>query len=323
MKITVLDDYQNFLQTLPCFARLDGHVVASLTEHVRDPQALASRIAGSEALLLIRQRTPITRALIERLPQLRLISLSGPVPHIDMRACAEHGITVCSRIAPGGPSYATAELAWGLVLAAWRRIPQEGAHLRSGRWQSAAALGTTLRGKTLGIHGYGRIGALVAGYGRAFGMRVMAWGGEGSRANAAGDDVEFAPDADTFYAESDVVSLHLALTPHTRSAVTRELLARMKPTALFVNTSRAPLVERGALFEALKRGQPGAAALDVFDDEPAAPATEPLLSLPNVVATPHLGYVVREGLEAMFETMVEQVLAYDRGTPVNVVPAPV
>jgi D-3-phosphoglycerate dehydrogenase len=321
LKMAILDDYQDVARSLDCFSRVADRDVLVLHDHVGDVEALAERLGGVEALLLIRERTPVTRELLARLPALRLISQSGPVPHIDLQACAERGVTVCSITVPSRPSVATAELTWGLVLAAWRRIPQEAAHLRAGAWQSREAVGRTLRGRTLGIHGYGGIGALVAGYGRAFGMQVLAFGREGSLRRAREDGVEVAADDRELFARSDVLSLHLALTPQTRGIVRREHLALMKPDALIVNTSRAGLIEPGALADALRAGRPGLAALDVFDVEPA-PIDDPLPRMPNVVATPHLGYVERENLENMFARMVEQVLAFEAGRPVNVVTAP-
>lgn len=322
MKVTVLDDYQDVVRTLACFGKLSGHDVTIHVTPARDFDALVSRLADTEALLLIRERTAIMRQLLERLPKLRLISLTGPVPHVDLTACAEFGITVCSRVVPARPSYATAELTWGLVLAAWRRIPQEMAHLQAGGWQSPQAVGTTLRGKTLGIYGYGRIGALVAAYGRAFGMRVVVWGRAGSLARAAADGLEAAASPEEFFGSCDVLSLHLALNGATRGIVGPQQLALMKQEALLVNTSRAGLIEQGALAAALAAGRPAKAAVDVFEDEPVVGAHDPLLHLPNVVATPHLGYVVRDGLEAMLDTMIAQVLAFEGDAPVNVIQPP-
>lgn len=319
MNVTVLDDYQDVVRTFPSFARMARHEVTIYNDHVQDTESLAERLKNTDALLLIRERTAIGRELLQLLPRLRFISQSGAIPHIDLQACAEHGVTVCSRVAAVRPSYATAELAWALVLAAWRRIPQEAAHLRSGGWQSTHAVGTTLRGRTLGIYGYGRIGAVVAGYGRAFGMRVMAYGRQGSLARAAADGMVLATSERQLFADSDVLSLHMALTDTTRGMVRREHLALMKPTGLIVNTSRARLIEEGALIEALRLGNPGLAAVDVFEEEPLIGASDPLLSLPNVLATPHLGYVERESLEFMFDMIFEQVEAFERGTPVNVV----
>ena len=319
MNVTILDDYQNAVLTLPSFAKMAGHKVTIHTDHVQGTDALVKRLQDTEALLLIRERTLITRELLERLPRLRLISQTAMVPNIDLAACIDLGITVCSRIVPGRPSYATAELTWGLVLAAWRRIPQEVAHLKAGGWQSPEAMGLTLRDRTLGIHGYGRIGAVVAEYGKSFGMRVIAWGREGSLARAKVDGVEAAASEQAIFIESDVLSLHMDLNEGTRGIVRREHLAMMKPTALIVNTSRAPLIEEGALVEALKAGRPGLAAVDVFEKEPVVGAEHPLLTLPNVIATPHLGYVERGNFDFMFDVLFEQVLSFERGEPIHVI----
>lgn len=319
MRITVLDDYQDALRTFASFEKLGGHDVQICNEHVRDVEALAELLKDTEALLLMRERTPVSRALLERLPKLRLISQFGKVPHIDLHACAGRGVTVCSRIVPGRPSYATAELTWGLVLAAWRRIPQEAASLQAGGWQTREAIGSTLRGKTFGVFGYGRIGAVVSGYAHAFGMNVLVWGREGSRERARAQGHAAAADQESFFRGADVISLHLDLTPATRGIVRLQDLRAMKQTALFVNTSRAGLVQEGALVAALREGRPGRAAVDVFEVEPVPAAGHPLLSMRNVVATPHLGYVERESLQLMYETMVDQVLAFARGEPLNVV----
>ena len=245
MNVTLLDDYQDVVRTLDCFAALAAHTVTVFNDPAPDTEVLVQRLQDAEVLLLFRERTALPRAVLLRLPRLRFISLVGPVPHVDLQACTELGITVSSRMVTARPSYATAELTWGLVLAAWRRIPQEMAHLQAGGWQSPHAVGSALRGRTLGIYGYGRIGALVAGYGRAFGMRVIAWGREGSLARAAAEGVEAAASEQALFAESDVLSLHLGLNEATRGVVRREHLAAMKPTALLVNTSRAPLIEEG------------------------------------------------------------------------------
>jgi D-3-phosphoglycerate dehydrogenase len=218
---------------------------------------------------------------------------------------------------PGKPSYATAELTWGLVIAAMRRIPQEMARLKAGQWQSS--VGTGLRGRTLGILGFGRIGGAVAGYGRAFGMNVVAWGREGSLQRARSEGYAAAPTREAFFEQCDVISLHVRLTPDTRGLVTAEDLARMKPTALIVNTSRAGLIAPGALVEALQRGRPGMAAVDVYEEEPVLGANHPLLHMDNVVCTPHLGYVERDGYESAFSSTFDQILAFAAGKPINVV----
>jgi D-3-phosphoglycerate dehydrogenase len=316
MNITILDDYLNVVRTLNCFSKVSGHNVTVWNDHTKDVDTLAERLKDTEALGLIRERTPIRAPLIERLPRLKVISQRSVYPHIDVDACTRRGVLLCSDMHPGRPSYATAELTWGLVIAAMRSIPQEVAALKAGRWQST--VGTGLRGKTLGIFGYGRIGGVVAGYGKAFGMKVVAWGREGTLARARADGHDAAASKEAFFEQCDVISLHLRMLPETRGIVTAADLARMKPTALIVNTSRAALIEPGALAEALKRGRPGSAAVDVYEEEPLLNAAHPLLALDNAVCTPHLGYVERNGFEGMFTSIFDQILAYAAGNPINV-----
>ena len=317
MKVTILDDYFDTLRTLPSFAKLQGHDVDIWTDHVQDVDRLAERLKDTEALVLIRERTHIRAPLLERLPRLRLISQRSVYPHIDVDACTTQGIIVSSDQHPGTPSYAAAEMAWALVLATARQIPQQMRSLQRGLWQSG--VGSTLRGKTLGVHGYGRIGRVVAGYGQAFGMRVLVWAREPSRQRAAAEGYAVASSQRALYEASDVVSLHLRLVPETRGIVTSADLAAMKPTALLVNTARAPLVEPGALVRALQAGRPGMAALDVFEEEPLLDPNHPLLSMPNVVCTPHIGYVTREEYDVQFADVFDQIVAYAAGTPINVV----
>lgn len=322
MKIAVLDDYQNVTRSLRSFHKLAAFDVTLWNDHVEDIDVLAERLRDVEILMLIRERTAISEELLRRLPRLRLISQFGTVPHIDLAACVKHGVTVCSRIVPGSPSYATAELAWGLILAATRRIPQEAASLQAGRWQSPLAVGRKLRGLTLGVLGFGRIGGVVAGYGRSFGMQVLVWGREGSLQRAHQDGCEVAADQRDLFRRADVLTIHLGLTPANHGLISREDLAAMKHDALLVNTSRAQLIEPGALVKALRAGPPGSAAVDVFEQEPMIDPSHPLLHMPNVVATPHIGYAEREGLEVMFEVMTDQVLAFARGEPINVLRPP-
>jgi D-3-phosphoglycerate dehydrogenase / 2-oxoglutarate reductase len=317
MKIAILDDYFDTLRTLDCFRRLDGHDVIVWSDHTDDVAVLAERLRSVEALVLIRERTAITSALLERLPVLRLISLRSVYPHIDVDACTRLGIVVSSDLHAGTPSYAAAELTWGLVLAAMRQIPQQMAGLKSGRWQ--VGVGRTLRGLTLGIYGYGRIGETVAGYGRAFGMNVRVWGRDASLQRARAGGLDAAPSKEAFFEQCDVVSLHLRLVPSTRGIVTASDLARMKTTALLVNTSRAGLIEPGALVGALERGRPGMAAVDVFEQEPVADPRHPLLLMDRVVCTPHIGYVTREEYDIQFADVFNQILAYAAGHPINVV----
>jgi len=317
MRVTILDDYFDTLRTLSCFRKLDGHDVTVWTDHVQDDDVLAARLQDTAALVLIRERTEIRSPLLDRLPGLRLISQRSVYPHIDVDACTRRGVIVSSNLHAGTPSYATAELTWGLVLAAMRRIPQQMRSLQAGRWQ--IGIGDSLRGKTLGIHGYGRIGSTVAGYGAAFGMRVVVWGRESSRDRARTDGYDVAADQAAFYAACDIISLHMRLVPETRAIVTRSELARMKPTALLVNTSRAGLVASGALVDALRTGRPGMAAVDVYDREPGPDSDQPLLAMDNVVCTPHIGYVTRDEYELQFSDVFDQIVAYAAGRPINVV----
>ena len=279
--------------------------------------ALADRLRDTEVLVLIRERTEIRAPLLERLPALKLISQRSVYPHIDVDACTRLGIIVSSDQHAGTPSYAAAELTWALVLAAVRQIPQQVAALKNGTWQ--IGVGSTLRGKTLGIYGYGRIGRVVAGYGREFGMPVLVWAREATLAQARTDGYAAARSKEEFFEQSDVLSLHMRLVAATRGIVTAADLARMKPTALLVNTSRAGLVEPGALVNALRAGRPGMAAVDVFEEEPLLDPHHPLLKMNNVVCTPHIGYVSRDEYELQFADIFDQITAYASGTPTNVV----
>jgi D-3-phosphoglycerate dehydrogenase len=315
MKIAILDDYQNAVRSLHCFGKLDGHDVTVWNDHVEDVDVLARRLADTEVLVLIRERTPISAALLERLPRLKLISQHGVTPHIDLAACSRHGVLV-SAGQYGRPSYATAEFTWGLIISALRHIPQEVAQLKAGRWQST--MGDVLHGRTLGIFGYGRIGALIAGYGRAFGMRVLVWGRASTLEKARADGHDTAGSKRELFETSDVLSLHLRLTADTRGIVSASDLALMKPDALIVNTSRAGLIEPDALVAALRAGRPGRAAVDVYEQEPPPPGL-PLLALDNALCTPHLGYVERDAYEFGFDKVFDQVLAYAAGRPVHVV----
>ena len=317
MKISILDDYHDTVRTLPCFKKLASHDVTIWNDHVQEVDALTERLKDTEALVLIRERTQIRAPLIERLPKLRLISQRSVYPHIDAEACTRHGVVVSSSQHPGTPSYAAAELTWALILDSMRRIPQQAAALKAGVWQ--VGIGHTVRDKTLGIFGYGRIGAVVAGYGKAFGMNVVVWAREATRARAKADGYAVARSKEAFFEECDVISLHMRLVDATRGIVTAADLARMKPTALIVNTSRAPLIEPGALVAALKAGRPGMAAVDVYEHEPVLNGDHPLLRMDNVVCTPHLGYVTAEEYEVQFSDIFDQIAAYCAGTPINVV----
>jgi D-3-phosphoglycerate dehydrogenase len=317
MKISILDDYHDTLRSLRCFTKLAGHDVTIWNDHVQDTDALAQRLKDTEVLVLIRERTKISAPLLERLPNLRLISQRSVYPHIDIDACTRLGVIVSSNQHPGSPSYATAELTWALVLAAKRQIPQQMSALKAGKWQ--IGIGSTLRGKTLGIYGYGRIGSVVAGYGRAFGMNVSVWARKASLARARADGYAAARSKETFFEQCDIISLHMRLVEATRGIVTAADLARMKPTALLVNTSRAPLIEPGALVNALRARRPGMAAVDVYEEEPVLDPAHPLLLMENVVCTPHIGYVSRDEYEVQFADIFDQITAYAAGTPMNVV----
>jgi D-3-phosphoglycerate dehydrogenase len=317
VNITILDDYFDTLRTLDCFKKLDGHHVTIHNDHVQDVDALAQRLKDTEALVLIRERTQIRAPLLERLPKLELISQRSVYPHIDIDACTRLGIIVSSSQHADTPSFAAAELTWGLVLAAMRQIPQQMAALKSGNWQ--VGVGHTLRGKTLGIYGYGRIGAVVAGYGKAFGMHVLVWAREPALAKARADGFATAGNKAEFFEACDVLSLHMRLVDATRGIVTADDLAHMKPTALLVNTSRAPLIAAGALVEALRKGRPGMAAVDVYEKEPLRDVDDPLLTMHKVVATPHIGYVTRDEYELQFSDIFDQILDYAAGKPSNVV----
>src|SRR5262245_4932187 len=298
MKISILDDYHDTLRTLACFDKLAGHDVTIWNDHVQEVDALAKRLADAEVLVLIRERTKVRAPLLERLPKLKLISQRSVYPHIDVDACTRLGVIVSSSQHPGVPSFAAAELCFGLIIASFRQIPQQMASLKAGKWQMG--VGTTLRGKTLGIFGYGRIGSAVAGYGKAFGMNILVWAREASRAKARSDGYATASSKEQFFEACDIISLQMRLVDATRNIVTAADLARMKPTALMVNTSRAGLIEPGALVAALRAGRPGMAAVDVYEDEPLVDTTHPLLNMPNVVCTPHLGYVSRDEYETQF-----------------------
>ncbi|HTL76927.1 MAG TPA: D-2-hydroxyacid dehydrogenase family protein [Casimicrobiaceae bacterium] len=317
MRVAILDDYHDTLRTLDAFRKLAGHDVTIYNDHVQDVDRLAARLADAEALVLIRERTHIRAPLLERLPKLRLISQRSVYPHIDIDACTRLGIVVSSSQHAGTPSYAAAELTWALVLAAMRAIAQQMNALKAGRWQ--IGVGHTVRGKTLGIYGYGRIGAVVAGYGKAFGCNVVVWSREASRERARADGYAVADSKETFFAQADIVTLHMRLVDATRGIVTPADLARMKPTALLVNTSRAGLIVPGALVGALRNGRPGMAAVDVYETEPLTDPADPLLTLDNVVCTPHIGYVTRDEYEVQFAEIFEQIVAYANGAPINVV----
>ena len=315
MKIAVIDDYQNAFKTLKCFPKLSGHEVVVFSEPETNLDKIAERIKDADALVLTQQRTAFPRALIEKLPKLKLIGQTGrAATHVDLEACTEKGIVVSA--GGSGRSNPTAELTWGLILSALRKIPYEVRRLKEGHWQST--LGVSVHDKTIGIYAYGKIGSIVAGVGKAFGARVLCWGREGSTGRAKAAGLEVAKSREEFFAEADILSLHLPLNKDTRGIVTRDDLARMKPTALIVNASRSGLIAKGALEEALKAGRPGSAAVDVYDVEPVLGGDHPLLKMDNVTCTPHLGYVTRETYEEYYAAVVDDIVAYAAGKPAHV-----
>ncbi len=316
MKVHILDDWFDTLRTLPCFDLLKNHDVTVWTDHEPDPELLAARVAEAEALVLFRERTRVGEDLLARLPNLRLISQRSLYPHIDVEACTRHGVLLCSNMNAGTPSYAAAELTLALILASYRQIPQQVASIRTGGWQ--AGVGRTLRGRTLGLYGYGRIAGAVAGYAEAIGMQVQWWGSEEGRKRAAADGQRVADSRESFFATSDIVSLHVRLKPATRGIVTAADLAAMPPRALFVNTSRAGLVAPGALEAEIARGRIFA-AVDVFEEEPLRDTGHPLLTHPNVLPTPHIGYVTEDEFDLQFTDIFEQVNAYAAGAPIHMI----
>lgn len=324
MKIAVLHDYPDAFRRSAAYSRLSGHEVAIHTGTEKDPERIAEIIGDCEAAVFTQQRVPFPRAAAEKVRALKFISQTGRnVYHIDIPACTERGIAISVGGVSGPPGQtarnfaSTVELTWGLIIASMRHLPYEVERLKAGHWQST--LGERLYGNTLGVYAYGHIGESVAKIGHAFGMRVLCWGREGSTAKARADGFEVASSREAFFESCDVISLHLAANKDTYGIVTAADLARMKSTSLLVNTSRAPIVAAGALVEALKRGRPGYAAIDVYEEEPVTGARHPLLALPNALCTPHLGYNDREGFERFYETAVNQLLAYDEGKPINVI----
>ena len=326
MNIVILDDYQDAVRKLRCAEKLEPYPAKVFTTTVKGVGQLSVRLRDADVLVLIRERTPITRQLVEKLPRLKLIAQTGRVgSHVDVNACTERGIAVAEGT---GLPFATAELTWALIMAAMRRIPQYVSSLKHGAWQQSGlkssamptnfGIGMVLRNKTLGIWSYGRIGRLVAGYGRAFGMRVIVWGGEESRASAAADGYELASSREMLFSESDVLSLHLRLSERNAGSITLDDLSMMKPTGLLVNTSRAELLEPEALLAALNRGRPGMAAVDVFESEPILQG-HPLLRLENAVCTPHIGYVEQDSYELYFSAAFDNVVNFVAKNPTNIV----
>ena len=326
MNIIILDDYQDAVRKLHCAARLERYNAKVFTNTVKGIGQLAIRLRDAEVLVLIRERTHFPRQLLEKLPKLRLIAQTGKVgSHIDLETCTRLGIAVADGT---GSPVAAAELTWALVMAAMRRLPQYVGNLKHGAWQQSGlktasmppnfGLGMLLKGRTLGVWGYGKIGQLVAGYGRAFGMQVQVWGSAGSRDRAVADGYQAAVSRESFFEDCDVLSLHLRLNDATRSIVGLEDLARMKPTALFVNTSRAELVADNALISALNKGRPGLAAVDVFENEPILQG-HPLLRMENAICTPHIGYVEQDSYELYFGSAFDNVINFIGNKPSNIV----
>ncbi len=316
MKVHILDDWFDTLRSLPCFGKLAGHDVTVWTDHEPDPVKLADRLADAEAVVLFRERTKITEALVSRLPNLRLISQRSVYPHIDIDACTRHGVLVCSNMHAGTPSYAAAELTLGLILASYRQIPQQVDAIRAGNWQMG--VGRTLRGRTLGLFGYGRIAKAVAGYAEAIGLSVQWWASEAGRARAKADGACVAESRMAFFAGSDIVSLHVRLKPETRGIVTAADLAAMAPRSLLVNTSRSGLIAPGVLEAEIARGRIHA-AVDVYDIEPLRDTSNPLLTHPNVLPTPHIGYVTEDEFDLQFSDIFDQVVAFADGAPIHMI----
>ncbi len=318
MKVVVLDDYQNVVKGLECFNLLKDHDVIVINETIKEPDVLAEKIADAEAIVLIRERTEVTEALLSRLPNLKLISQTGKISnHINPNLCHQYGVDIAE--GKGSP-IAPSELCWALIMAASRHIPSYAAQLSHGHWQqSSLGLGYTLHGKTLGIWGYGKIGQRIAEYAKAFGMHILVWGSESSRTKAIKHGFQAAGTKQSFFENADIVSLHLRLNDATREIVKRSDLSAMKSGSLFVNISRAELVKKGALFAELTCEPSKFAALDVFENEPATPENEPLIALTNVLATPHLGYVEQGSYELYFKIAFENVIAFANGNPQNLV----
>jgi len=326
MNIVILDDYQDAVRKLPCAARLEAYQAKVYTNTVKGLGQLSVRLKDADVIVLNRERTHLPRALIEKLPKLKLVVQTGKIgPHVDVAACTERGIAVAD--GTGSPT-APAELTWALIMAAMRRLPHYIANLKHGVWQQSGlksgamptnfGIGTVLKGKTLGVWGYGNIGQLVAGYGEAFGMKVLVWGRDSSRERAVVDGFEAASSRDDFFAQCDVLSLHLRLSDDTRGMVRLDDLSKMKPTAVLVNTSRAELIEPDALMAALNRGRPGMAAVDVFESEPILQG-HALLRLENCICTPHIGYVEQNSYELYFSAAFDNVINFIKGTPTNIV----
>lgn len=317
MRVHILDDWFDTLRNLPCFDKLKGHDVTVWTDHVDDIDLMVGRLRDAEAVVLFRERTKVTRALLDRLPNLRMISQRSVYPHVDVPACSDNGVLLCSNMHADTPSYAAAELTWALVMAGMRDLPAQMASVKAGQWQ--AGVGKTLRGRRLGLYGYGRISKTVAGYARAFGMDVVWWASPEGRQRATDDGETVAANREQFFADCDVVSLHVRLKPTTKGLITATDLAQMQPDSLLVNTSRAGLIAPGALLQALNAGRPGKAAVDVFDTEPLTDPNDPLLSHPNLIATPHIGFVTEDEFDMQFSDIFDQINAYAQEDPIHMI----
>jgi D-3-phosphoglycerate dehydrogenase len=316
LKVHILDDWFDTLRGLPCFEKLTGHDVTIWTDHEPDPLALASRVQDAEALVLFRERTKIGAELLNRLPNLKLISQRSVYPHIDVDACTANDVLLCSNMHAGAPSYAAAEHTLALILASYRQIPEQVMSLKAGHWQSG--VGRTLRGRTLGLYGYGRIAKAVAGYAKAIGLQVQWWSSEDGRARALADGETVAASRKAFFETSDIVSVHVRLKPGTRGMITADDLAAMQPRSLFVNTSRSGLVTQGALEAEILKGRIHA-AVDVFDHEPLTDQDNPLLTHPNVLATPHIGYVTEDEFDLQFSDIFDQINAFAKREPIHMI----
>ena len=317
MKVHILDDWFDTLRGLPCFKKLAQHDVTVWTDHVEDVNVLADRLCDAEVLVLFRERTKVTRQLLEKLPKLKLISQRSVYPHVDVPACTENGVLLCSNMHSGTPSFAAAELTWALIMAGMRQLPQQMASVKAGQWQMG--VGKTLRGRTIGLYGYGRIAKAVAGYAEAFGMKVVWWSSPEGRARALAEGQRVAENRKVFFAQSDVVSVHVRLKPSTHGIITADDFAEMQENALFVNTSRAGLIAPGALLAALNAGRPEFAAIDVFDSEPLTDPCDPLLCHPNLIATPHIGFVTEDEFDLQFSDIFDQINAYAAGNPIHMI----
>lgn len=317
MKLAILDDWFDTLRTLPCFAKLDGIEVTVFTDHEPDPDRLAERLKPFDAAVLFRERSAMSAQILQQLPNLKLISQRSVYPHVDVEACTANGTLLCSNMHADTPSFAAAEHTWALILAAMRQIPQQMASMQAGHWQMG--VGKTLQGRTIGLYGYGRIAKAVETYATAFGMNVIWWSSEEGRVRAIADGRNVASSREDFFSTPDVVSVHVRLKPATRGLITAQDLGQMREDALFVNTSRAGLIEQNAMLNALNTGRPERAALDVFEIEPITWRDDPLITHPNVTCTPHIGFVTEDEFELQFSDIFDQVVAFGRGTPIHMI----